>query len=87
MTNQMNEVHGRVQARQRNHARGGRHFMSEARKEKKYWSWLEKCQSIAMSSEWIIDVDALEWRTWFTEGLTPDEAVAKLFKGIREGTR
>jgi hypothetical protein len=34
MTNQMNEVHGRIQARQRNHARGGRHMFAEARKAK-----------------------------------------------------
>jgi hypothetical protein len=32
MTNQMNELHGRIQNRQRQKVRAGRHFMAEARK-------------------------------------------------------
>jgi hypothetical protein len=51
---------------------------------KAFMSWLRQCQSLAMSSEWCIDPDNEDWLKWFNEGLTPEQAVDKLFEEIRE---
>lgn len=46
--------------------------------------WLEACAREAMSSEWCIDPAMPEWPTWHEEGLTPSEAINRLFLELNE---
>lgn len=42
--------------------------------------WLNECERRAMAAEWVIDPGAEFWPRWFRGGLTPEQAVERLFE-------
>lgn len=54
-------------------------------RERRFRRWLRRVADIAFSSEWCIEESGAYWREWFDEGLSANDAVARLFRLVREG--